>query len=331
VTSVDDDVQHDLRIVFDPNDRADALRVLNKLRDGVVYPPGGHYLFTGRDEERRQLDLLLVSAGTGRRAACFVLEGAYGAGKSAFLHYARVQAELAQYRSYFVSLSQARGGASFTQPQPLLRTMLGTPLYWYSRVRAGSCDTCTFAAVIENVSMRARAEGLRGAAFFFDEVEAMGKLTSVRSRYKAYRFVDALFLGGCRGRDVVRGDCYARGMGATVLGVAMTPDAIDEMADDGEVWWRVDRPQKNPMLQWRNERPNSMVLEPLARGDAILLADKVLHLFGVAEGLDVTITEVEATVDEWMRLGVQRDERVLVRSLVRVLDRIADQQDDADL
>lgn len=292
-----------------PWDRILCRQIIDRLRDGEPPPIEAlEFLSVGQEDHLARTKIGLDKAAAGGYDV-LLLEGKYGIGKSHLL--GRVEV-LARARNFKVRHLEIGSGVYFNNPDLIYRLVKNAdpePSYRYywrgDRLRK-------FVGELKALTDMYVSNGMSGLVLLLDEVENTFYLNRFPSRAKSYRFLGALFHGRDNG-----GYGYVLELSNMLVVIALTPGTIEQAKSDG--WWTWT---SNPARSW--VLPERRTVEPLSSRQAMELIQRVRTIHSVAFDWDasefVPDAELEKLSQDWYRAGDSRDERQLLKKVIRVLE-----------
>lgn len=296
-------------------------QVINRLRDGLPPPAEAiEYLSVGAEPYLRRAQLGLIRAATGGFDST-ILVGSYGIGKTHLL--SRIQV-LAQAEGFTTRYLEVGGGVYFNNPEEIARRIAGDKYRDQLPLGEGYYTDRKFINQLNYVTERERYEhSAKGLVLLLDELENSfdwSNLPQLRSRIKAYRYLDTLFCG--------HSESTYNQYQLTHLYVmlALTPGVLESaMAEEPGYYYRPGEWRANPAVEWQQGGlPDRLEIAPLAYSPTMHLLKRIREIHSRAFDWDASQVlgsrELTDIALSWQLAGNAQDERQLVKEVITRLE-----------
>lgn len=301
--------------------------VINRLRDGVPPPAQAiDYLSVGAEIHLARARRGMQCAGRGAFDSS-ILVGRYGIGKTHLLRYIEVLAEAEGFAASYVEIGS--GGVYFNSPEAIARQIVDNA---YRDTLPQGRGYYTDRKFIDQLNYIAgtvvkRLNGKHGLIILLDEMENSfdwSNLPQLRSRIKAYRYLNTLFTGQSAKTQ------HRRHLQSMYIMVAITPGILEQAMAEESGYYQGGDWVANPAVEWaRGGLPDQLHIEPLSNTQALELLRRIRTIHSWAFDWDAASSigdgELLQIITYWVSQGAMRDERQLVKATVELLE-LAEQQ-----
>ena len=308
-------------------DKQECRKIINRLKDGLPPPAEAiEYLSIGAKPYLERARQGLAMADNGRFDST-ILVGPYGIGKSHLLRRVQVMAEAEGFATRYLEIG---GGIYFNNPEGIAQRIAGETYRDELPLGRGYYTDRKFINQLNYVSRREQKNGrkAKGLVILLDELENSfdwSNLPLLKSRIKAYRYLDTLFYGHSESPD------NQYGLINMYVMLAITPGVLERaMMEEPGYFYREGEWRANPAVQWRNGGlPDQIEIKPLQHLQAMDLLKRIREIhsrsFDWDAGQFVDSKELVQIAQSWEYDGVNRDERELVKAIISRLE-IAEQR-----
>lgn len=299
-------------------DRQFCRQVINQLRDGLPPPAKAlSYVSVGTEHYLKRARKGLLNAAMGKFDST-ILIGRYGVGKSHLLRRVQVLAEEDEFEVRLVAIGSS---VYFNSPETIAKSIAGNinlPM------RQEFYFDNTFVMELNHIAHQAMtSKDQLGLVILIDEAENTfnsSNLPRFASRIKAYRYLNTLFCGYSSKPE------YRDWLKNIYVMIAITPGVLEyAMREPPGRYYKNDLIE-NPAMKWKKKGglPDQIEIEPLTSSEGLELVQRICAIHSMAFSWDaakyIDSEQVNNIVQEWLLMGVNRDERQLVKSIIETLE-----------